>query len=419
MPHSHQQRLSLFQVIPGTRFPQRFVCIVAPVFQDVKGSRRLTATWVACYNMPMFSSVFKGFGRLASCLSALVLSMFLLVSASAEQTGILVTFMGDCTLGSEEWLKGQPTSFDAHVNENGLAYPFAMLQDVFAKDDLTIINLENVFYDQKTPRAEKNYTFRGPTAFAGILKQGSVEAAFVANNHILDYGRPGMNSTTQSLENLGIGWFGSNYAANKTFVFEKNGIKIGFFGSYYSYWGSHFDVMRKAVQQLKDAGCQVIVGIVHDGVEYATNRHFRQEDMAKWMINNGAQLVIGHHPHVPQGIDIIGDAYVVYSLGNGSFGGNISLDITRRPGVRADKALLAQVEFRFDEHRHYLGQQLNLIPISPSGTKEHNNYQPVLLSGQEAQATIQLVQDDTSFELAPFVEGIGALQPFLPVGQPE
>lgn len=334
--------------------------------------------------------------------------------AFEEGSRIVLTFTGDCTLGSDEWLKGQKQAFDTYVNEQGPAYPFLHLQPLFQADDLTVINLESVFSDTRDNRAQKNYTFRGPTAFADILTEGSVEAAFLANNHTMDYGKPGIKSTMDSLESREIGWFGTNYAANKTLVFEKDGIKIGLFGSYYSYWGSNFPKMRMAVQELKDAGCHAIVGIVHDGVEYAPHRHFRQEDMARWMINNGANLVIGHHPHVPQGVDLLGDATVVYSLGNCSFGGNISLDISRRPGVRADKALLAQVAFYFSEDAQYLGQQVNLIPISPSGTVEYNNYQPVVLTGKQAEDTLRLVQDDTPFALAPYQEGIGALQPFLP-----
>lgn len=362
----------------------------------------------------MFSNVFKFLPRFCALLLTLAIVLSFSAAFADEGTSILITFTGDCTLGSDEWLKEQPASFDAFIQKNGYSYPFEKLLDIFENDDLTVINLENVFSDQKNNRANKNYTFRGPSAFANILLQGSVELAFVANNHIMDYGYTGMQSTINSLTSRNIGWFGTNYSVNQTYVYEKNGIRVGFVGSYYSYWGSNFPKMNQAFQQLKEAGCHVIVGIIHDGVEYAANRHFRQEDMAKWMVKNGANVVIGHHPHVPQGVDIIGDVSVVYSLGNCSFGGNISLDIFRRPGVRADKALLAQVEFRFDSDKKYLGHQLNIIPISPSGTTNYNNYQPVLLQGEEALATLKLVQDDTSFKLAPFVEGKGSMQPFLP-----
>ncbi len=82
--------------------------------------------------------------------------------------------------------------------------------------------------------------------------------------------------------------------------------------------------------------------------------------------------------------------------------------------MRADKAIIARVEMRFDAQKNYLGHQVNLIPISPSGSSEYNNYQPVFLTGEEALAAMELVQYDTGFTLAPYQEGIGALQPFVP-----
>jgi len=62
---------------------------------------------------------------------------------------------------------------------------------------------------------------------------------------------------------------------------------------------------------------------------------------------------------------------------------------------------------------------VNLIPACPSGTLEYNNFQPVILRGREARAVMELVQHDSPFELAPYIEGLGALQPFVPAPKPE
>ena len=357
-----------------------------------------------------------------ACLAFLffVFILFPAQGAAEENTKIItLTFTGDCTLCGEEWLKDQDYSFVSHVNRFGYGYPFENVRELFEEDDLTVINLENVFYDRTDNQAKKNFRFRAPTDFAKILSSGSVELAFLGNNHALDYGKPGLDSTILAIKREGVDWFGSNYTYNQTHIFEKDGIKIGFIGSYSAYWFSQMDAFRKAYQALEDAGCQVVIGVVHDGIEYAPYRHNRQMEMANWLVNRGAKLVIGHHPHVPQGVDVLGDATVVYSLGNFSFGGNKDLDIKRRPGKRADRALIARVELQFDEHKGYLGHQVNLIPVSPSGTAEYNNYQPVLLSGEAALETMALVQDDTPFTLALFVEGVGALQDFVPVKREE
>lgn len=345
----------------------------------------------------------------------LVLLMFVSIPARVEEGfSILLTFTGDCTLGSEEWLKGTEFSFDRYVERFGLGYPFENFRDFFEQDDLTVVNLESVLYDLKDNKAVKNYNFRGPVSFAGILTEGSVEAVFLANNHILDYGLPGYHSTVSALEKAGVAWFGSTSAGERSFIFEKNGVKIGFLGTFYSYWGRKPLDFNQTMEELWAAGCQVVIGVTHDGIEYASRRNWRQEDMARWYVRRGATLVIGHHPHLPQGMDVMGEASILYSLGNFSFGGNKDLDISRRPGVRADRALVARVELRFDAGKNYLGHQVTLIPVSPSGTAAYNDYRPVFLGGEEARDTMRRVQNDTPFTLAPYVEGVGAVQPFLP-----
>lgn len=361
--------------------------------------------------------IFQRFLRFSACFITLSLVFILCLPLSAaadEDASIILTFTGDCTLGGEDRLKNKEYAFVSFVNKHGFAYPFGKVKTLFEQDDLTIINLENVFYDAEDNRSEKTYTFRSPVSFAEILPAGSVEVAFIGNNHILDYGEPGMRSTVAALENEGIAWFGNTTVTPAHYIYEKDGMKIGFAGAYLSHWLTYTDELRQTMQELQDEGCDVIIGIMHGGVEYSRIRSQKQERMAAWLVKYGADLVIGHHPHLPQGIDRIGHASVVYSLGNFSFGGNNSLNVSRREGIRADSALLARVELRFDENKKYLGHQLNLIPVSPSGTSEYNNYQPVLQTGEDALKTIKLVQRDTQFQLAPYVEGVGALQDFVP-----
>ena len=363
----------------------------------------------------MFSLIKRLFTVRGALAPLLVFLLFAAVPAGrAEGFSILMTFAGDCTLGSEEWLKGTESAFDRYVERFGPSYPFENFMEYFAQDDLTVVNLESVLYDLKDNRTAKNYNFRGPVSFAKILTEGSVEAAFLANNHILDYGLPGYHSTVKALEESGVAWFGSTSAGERSYIFEKNGVKVGLLGTFYSYWGRKPLDFNRTMEELWAAGCQVVVGVTHDGIEYATRRNWRQEDMARWYIRRGATLVVGHHPHLPQGMDLMGDASVLYSLGNFSFGGNKDLDISRRPGVRADRALVARVELRFDAEKNYLGHQVTLVPVSPSGTAEFNDYRPVFLSGEEALDTLRRVQDDTPFPLSPYVEGVGAVQPFVP-----
>lgn len=341
----------------------------------------------------------------------LVLLLLLTAAALGEGTEIVISFTGDCTLGSEERTRLQPTSFDTHIVNHGFGYPFEQVQSILAHDDLTVINLENVFYPHDANRVEKTYNFRGPVEFADILLAGSIELSYLGNNHTLDYGLPGFKSTVETLEGLGLDWFALTEASDKTYIFEKNGIKVGFTGAYASYWGQDTSRMRRSIQALKDAGCDFIVGVMHGGAEYSPRQGRGQERMAKSMIDQGVGFVAGHHPHVLQGVEVYGDANIVYSLGNFSFGGNAAL--------RATDTMIAQLTLRFDAEGRYLGQQLNLIPAHVSGTLEYNNFQPVLVQGQTAQAILDTVQKVSTYPLKPCRDGVGAVQDFLPAGSPK
>ncbi len=345
------------------------------------------------------------------CIYLVFALLLLLTSAQAENTEILLTFTGDCTLGGEERLRAKPYSFDSYIAKYGYAYPFEKVQHFLAHDDVTVINLENVFYPYERNRIPRTYNFRGPTDFVNILNAGSVELSFLGNNHIGDYGPQGLRSTVRTLEAAGLAWFGIPYPDKlATWIFEKDGVKIGFTGCYIGQWGRDPQGLRDAFLDLRQQGCAFIAAVMHGGTEYALRQGDAQERFARFLVAQGADLVIGHHPHVLQGVERIGSANVVYSLGNFSFGGNAAL--------RAAQTMLAQVRVSFDKEGRYMGQQLNLIPAHPSGTLEFNDYQPVPVEGAQARAVIDLVAAQSNYPLNPYREGIGALQDFLPAGQP-
>lgn len=326
-------------------------------------------------------------------------------------TEIVITFGGDCTLASLERIRKNPeTSFDSYIHRFGYEYPFAGLRSVFENDDLTVVNLENVFSDSDEGKRTKTYSFRSPPEFAKILTAGSVEAVNIANNHTVDFGMQGAQSTVQALEAEGVGWFGATDLVTGTWVYEKNGIRIGFTGAYVGYWNGRRADLRKSFDALKEQDVDLIISSMHGGSEYAKRHDFWQTRMATWMIKEGAALVVGHHPHVLHGVEVMDGRTVIHSLGNLSFGGN--------PQLKAPLSMVAQVRFLFDANKTYLGHQMTLIPVRPSSTTEYNDYQPVLLEGAEAHEVIALVQSDTPYQLAPHVNGVGAVQPFVPAWQP-
>lgn len=337
---------------------------------------------------------------------AILLLLLLPCSALAEKT-LTLTFVGDCTIGGEERLKEFDYSFDGYLRPHGYGYFFEKVLPILSADDLTVANLEGVFINWANNAKEKTYNFRGSTDYVDVLTQGSVEAVNISNNHIMDYGYDGARHTTKTLDAAGVHWFGTNDALEQTYIYEKDGVKIGFVGMEMSYWYyKHRNLLKSQVEALRAEGCQVIIGSMHGGTEYR-KRHLRnQKDFAYAMIDYGVDIVIGHHPHVLQGIEVKDGATICYSIGNFVFGGNANL--------RAPYTAMFQFHLKFADDGQYLGHQLNIIPALPSGEKEFNNYQPVLATGENAAAVMKQIQYDTPFTLKPYVEGVGAMQDFVP-----
>lgn len=327
------------------------------------------------------------------------------VCAAAEEQ-VVLTFVGDCTIGGEDRLREFDYSFDGYVRQHGYDYFFEKVQSVIANDDLTIANLEGCFINYESSAVEKTYNFRGPKDYVNVLTGSSIEAVSYANNHAMDYGYDGAKHTISTLEEAGLAWFATNEAAEKTWIYEKGDIRIGFVAMERTYWYyRHRNLLKGQIADLRTQGCDVIIFVMHGGVEYRP-RHMRdQEQLAEEALKYGADIVIGHHPHVLQGVDVVDGKTICYSLGNFVFGGNAK--------IRAPYTALFQFTLSFSEEGEYLGHQLNIIPALPSGEREFNNYQPVLATGKDAEAVMAQIQHDTDFKLRPFVEGVGAVQDFV------
>ena len=147
----------------------------------------------------------------------LVLSVVMASGCAAAEKSILLTFTGDCTLGSEEATRPREDSFDSLAAAKGYDYFFANFREMFEQDDQTVINFEGVLSDNKFQESRsKRYRFRGPTDFVKILTGSSIETCSLANNHIGDFGKQGEESTKATLDANGIGWFQNyKYYSNK------------------------------------------------------------------------------------------------------------------------------------------------------------------------------------------------------------
>ena len=340
--------------------------------------------------------------KLLICLSAVLLA---LAAACAQGETIALTFAGDCTLGCDiDWLEDE-RAFPNVVAQEGMDYPFANVRHLFEADDLTVVNLEGVLADTDDGlMGGRKYNFRGSTAYTQMLTDASIELAVMGNNHANDFGKPGLDSTKAALTQAGIG-----YAINdEPYIFEKNGVRIGVLSYLSNAYAERRKQMPGIIRALREEeGCAAVVVCVHAGVEYKLRHTSEQRGFAHSAIDAGADLYIGHHPHVLQGVEVYKNRNIVYSLGNFIFGGN------RRILREHRHTMIARVEMEFADGV-YAGQQMTLYPAIATGTLDRNNYQPYLASGAEALEVMQILNKDSRPDPAPYVEGVGAVQPYLP-----
>lgn len=294
---------------------------------------------------------------------------------------VTISAAGDFTLGTDENFD-YSTSLPAKYDEvGGPDYFLSQVREVFAGDDLTIVNLEGPLTESEE-RAEKQFSFRGDPAYTGILTSGSVEACNLANNHSKDYGIQGYQDTIANVEGAGIVTFGYE----RTAIYEANGIRIGLAGVYELAEGMECeDDMTAAIQALKEDGADLVIVSFHWGIEKENYPDDTQKALAHAAIDQGADLVLGHHPHVLQGIEKYQGKYIVYSLGNFCFGGN------KNP---SDKdTMIFQQTFTVNKGEVEEDDAVKIIPCRISSSDERNNYQPVLAEGEEAQRIMDRIKE--------------------------
>lgn len=342
-------------------------------------------------------------------LLALLLCLLLPVMAAAEEQVITITVAGDTLLGSNEHVRTQDYAFQRYIEKYGYAYPFEPLQVLMANDDITLVNLEVSLNTYVTPSLSR-LIFRGPPEYARILTEGSVEIANLANNHTDDYLGAGYDSTVAALEAEGIKYCGDTEYGRELCWFDfPDGVRVGFIGIFPYYYQDHEWEVQTDFQRLRDAGCDVIIASLHCGIEGQPTRSEIQERLGRICIENGAHIIVGHHPHVPHGLIVRDGVTQLLSLGNFTFGGNTGVD----EELACIEGLVAQIDLHFTDGV-YTGHQVTLWPINISGTYPANNYQPILVEGAEAQRIMQILQNDTDFELNPYIDGKGAVQDFVP-----
>jgi len=293
-------------------------------------------------------------------------------SGSAVTADLTVSAAGDCTLGTDENFDPS-SSFDAvYQSKDDPSYFFAGVRDLFSSDDLTIVNLEGTL-TRATQRADKTYAFRGDPEYVRILKEGSIEAVNLANNHSHDYGEQSYEDTIRNVENAGIVSFGYD----RSRVITINGVNVGLVGTYELKDGIGCkEGMLEQIRSVRDQGAELVIASFHWGTERENYPDDVQKELAHAAVDAGADLVLGHHPHVLQGIETYHGKQIVYSLGNFCFGGN------KNPG---DKDTMIYRQTFHIKNGTVSSDPYETIPCSISSESDHNDYQPAVLTGLEKE----------------------------------
>ena len=221
---------------------------------------------------------------------------------------------------------------------NDYHWGFAKM-DEYRQADVSMVNLENPLTRSNLGPGKKQLSFRADPESVKVLTAGGVDIVNLANNHAMDYEEPGLVETINTLDNAGIQHLGAGRdikEARRPDIIEVKGQRIAYLGYYdadlhaadQGKAGTNSRRNNRVAEDIRALRGQVdwIVVNYHWGVELADYPGDWQIDLARFTIDQGADLVVGHHPHVLQGAEIYKDRPIVYSLGNFIFGGNARSD---------------------------------------------------------------------------------------------
>lgn len=320
-------------------------------------------------------------------------------SETSGQTGshyeITISAAGDVTLGTHQEQDYGSSFRQAYDQTEDDGYFFENVRDIFAEDDMTIVNLEGPLTTSEQMREGQTYCIKGDPAYAHLLTAGNIEAVSFANNHRLDYGEQGSDDTIAALEQEGI-----VYAYDKNVgIYEIPGsaaacggernLKIGMISVNEVEWGAQVEkLIQNNIETLREQKVDLILVCCHWGVEKEVYPENYQQVLGRKCIDWGADLVIGHHPHVLQGIEEYKGRYIIYSLANFCFGAN------RNP---EDKdTMIFQQTFTFENGEKTEDQKARIVPCMVSSVTSRNDFRPTPATGEDARRIIQRMNEYSS-----------------------
>lgn len=289
------------------------------------------------------------------------------------------------------------------IRERGPRYPWAEVAAVLREADITFANLEAPLTAVGSAQA-KDFVFRAEPDSAQGLVWAGIDVVSLANNHTLDYGSEGLLATLEALRSVGVAYTGAGAdgaAAHNPVVLTAKGLRVAFLAyvnvpddsvSGFSTrrvaagpatqgvaWGTAAAI-RSDVARAREMADIVVVSL-HSGYEYQEGPNQVQAELARAAVEAGAQLVLGHHPHVLQGLERRGGALIAYSLGNFIF----DLDATdyAQPGLPSTLSAILRVTLSREGVVDY---QVVPVRINPDDGR------PLLVEGEAARPVLERIE---------------------------
>ncbi len=325
--------------------------------------------------------------------SLVVILTFFAAACSAQgrrkPSEVVLSFAGDCTFGTVNGDNSAVRFPSVYRRSRRADYPFALVKPWFLNDDLTVVNFECTLTDAVSA-ADKQWHFKGPARYAFLFPTGSVEAVGLSNNHAHDYLQAGFNDTVAHFRKARV----SVFYQNVPYITTLRGVETVIIGDC-TVVGENTTRIDGAPQRVlqeikryKKPGNVVIV-VMHWGSELATVPFAWQQALGRKFIDAGADAVVGHHPHVVQGIERYKGRYIAYSLGNFAFGGN---SLARHP-----ETFILRLRFHVEAGKTS-AQEAFLVPCRTTSSMARNaagvlknDYQPRPVFGKIADQTVALV----------------------------
>jgi poly-gamma-glutamate capsule biosynthesis protein CapA/YwtB (metallophosphatase superfamily)/uncharacterized membrane protein (UPF0127 family) len=240
-------------------------------------------------------------------------------------TPLSTLFVGDIMLDRK---------VEAQMGKNGFDYPFAKIKEFLNKNDFVFGNLEGPISKNPTKFSLSAMTFAFSDKVIAPLLDSNFKIFSLANNHTLNMYQEGLDGTKKLLTEAGIGWVGDPLACSNDYVVKENLIFMAFNTTFSECNGEA--IVPIVEKTKKDNPDKFLIVSMHWGAEYETSASQAQKNLAHKIIDAGADLIIGHHPHVVQDIEQYKNKMIFYSLGNFIFDQYFSEETQQGLAVRLE-----------------------------------------------------------------------------------